>query len=91
MLVLLDLSAAFETDYKVNFDGLSVSSSAAVKYLGVIVDSGLLFKGHVDNITWVGFFHRRNIAEIKNMMSLHDAEILVNAFVTFVLNVPVGA
>ncbi|XP_058233510.1 probable RNA-directed DNA polymerase from transposon BS isoform X2 [Hemibagrus wyckioides] len=70
------------SDYRVTVDGLSVSSCPAVKVLGVIIDSGLSFDAHVDNITRVAFFHLSNIAKIRNMMSLHDAEKLVHAFVT---------
>ncbi|XP_058237160.1 uncharacterized protein LOC131347216 [Hemibagrus wyckioides] len=62
-------------------DGLLVSSCPAIKDLGVIIDSGLSFEAHVDNITRVAFFHLRNIAKIRNMLSLHDAEKLVHAFV----------
>lgn len=48
-------------DHTVTLDGLSVSSHAAIKYLGVIITSLLLF-----------LFHPRNIAKIINIMSLHD-------------------
>ncbi|KAF4070683.1 hypothetical protein AMELA_G00288330 [Ameiurus melas] len=70
------------SDYTVTLDGLSVSSCTAVKDLGVIIDSNLSFDAHVDNITRIAFFHLRNISKIRNILSLHDAEILVHAFVT---------
>ncbi|XP_060787710.1 uncharacterized protein LOC132893026 [Neoarius graeffei] len=70
------------SDYIVTLDGLSVSSRAAVKDLAVILDSSFLFETHIDNITQTTFFHLRNIVQIRNIMSLHDAEILVHAFVT---------
>ncbi|XP_060760437.1 uncharacterized protein LOC132870681, partial [Neoarius graeffei] len=70
------------SDYTVTLDGLSVSSRAAVKDLGVIIDPSLSFETHIDNITRIAFFHLRNIAKIRNLMSLHDAEKLVHAFVT---------
>ncbi|XP_060793313.1 uncharacterized protein LOC132896480 isoform X1 [Neoarius graeffei] len=70
------------SDYTVTLDGLSVSSHAAVKDLGVIIDPSLSFKTHIDNITQIAFFHLRKIAKIRNLMSLHDAEKLVHAFVT---------
>ncbi|KAI5624253.1 hypothetical protein C0J50_16186, partial [Silurus asotus] len=56
--------------------------SAAVKDLGVIIDPSLSFESHVNNITRISFFHLRNIAKIRNMMSVQDAEKLVHAFVT---------
>ncbi|KAI5614215.1 hypothetical protein C0J50_11162, partial [Silurus asotus] len=62
--------------------GVSVSACTAVKDLGVIIDPSLSFESHVNNITRIAFFHCRNIAKIRNMMSLQDAEKLVHAFVT---------
>lgn len=44
---------------------LSVSSCAAVKDLGVIIDPSLSFQAHVDNINRIAFFHPRNIAKNK--------------------------
>ncbi|XP_060794858.1 uncharacterized protein LOC132897639, partial [Neoarius graeffei] len=63
-------------------DGLSVSSRAAVKDLGVIIDPSLSFETHIDNITRIAFFHLRNIAKIRNLMLLHAAEKLGHAVVT---------
>ncbi|KAI5098689.1 hypothetical protein C0J45_10828, partial [Silurus meridionalis] len=63
-------------------DGVSVSACMAVKDLGVIIDPSLSFESHVNNITRIAFFHLRNIAKIRNMLSLQDAEKLVHAFVT---------
>ncbi len=59
------------SDHMVTLDGLSVSSCAAVKDLGVIIDSSLSFHAHVDNITRIAFFHLRNISKIRNILSLH--------------------
>ncbi|XP_053536545.1 uncharacterized protein LOC128632878 [Ictalurus punctatus] len=70
------------SDHMVTLDGLSISSCTAVKDLGLIIDSSLSFDGHVDNITRIAFFHLRNISKIRNILSIHDAEILVHAFVT---------
>ncbi len=70
------------SDHMVTLDGLPVSSCVAVKDLGVIIDSSLSFNAHVDNITRIAFFHLRNISKIRNILSLHDAEILIHAFVT---------
>ncbi|KAI5085474.1 hypothetical protein C0J45_5310, partial [Silurus meridionalis] len=70
------------SDYVASLDGVSVSACTAVKDLGVIIDPSLSFESHVNNITRIAFFHLRNIAKIRNMMSLQDAEKLVHAFVT---------
>ncbi|KAI5085332.1 hypothetical protein C0J45_23157, partial [Silurus meridionalis] len=81
----VDVNGEFSTLYEVKFaslDGVSVSACTAVKDLGVIIDPSLSFESHVNNITRIAFFHLRNIAKIRNMMSLQDAEKLVHAFVT---------
>ncbi|KAI5612458.1 hypothetical protein C0J50_1126, partial [Silurus asotus] len=52
------------------------------KDLGVIIDPSLSFEAHLNNITRIAFFFLRNIAKIRNMMSLQDAEKLVYAFGT---------
>ncbi|KAF7702428.1 hypothetical protein HF521_001711, partial [Silurus meridionalis] len=70
------------SDYAASLDGVSVSACTAVKDLGVIIDPSLSFESHVNNVTRNAFFHLRNIAKIRNMMSLQDAEKLVHAFVT---------
>ncbi len=62
-------------------DGCTVTSST-VKNLGVILDSNLSFENHISNVTKTAFFHLRNIAKLRNMLSVSDAEKLVNAFMT---------
>ncbi len=53
-----------------------------VKNLGVILDSNLSFENHISNVTKTTFFHLRNIAKLRNMLSVSDAEKLVHAFMT---------
>ena len=65
-----------------NIDGISITSSAVIKDLGVTLDSDLSFDAHIKNISRVVFYHLRNISKILKMLSLHNAEILVHAFVT---------
>ncbi len=62
-------------------DGCNVTSST-VKNLGVILDSNLSFENHISNVTKTAFFHLRNIAKLRNMLSVSDAEKLVHAFMT---------
>ncbi len=52
------------------------------KNLGVILDSNLSFENHISNVTKTAFFHLRNIAKLRTMLSVSDAEKLVNAFMT---------
>ncbi len=62
-------------------DGCNVTSST-VKNLGVILDSNLSFENHISNVPKTAFFHLRNIAKLRNMLSVSDAEKLVHAFMT---------
>ncbi len=68
-------------DYNLQLDGCNVTSST-VKNLGVILDSNLSFENHISNVTKTAFFHLRNIAKLRNMLSVSDAEKLVHAFMT---------
>ncbi len=62
-------------------DGCTVTSST-VKNLGVILDSNLSFKNYISHVTNTAFFHLRNIAKLRNMLTVSDAEKLVCAFMT---------
>ncbi len=56
--------------------------SSTVKNLGVVLDRNLSFENHICHITKAAFFHLRNIAKLRNMLSVSDAEKLVHAFMT---------
>ncbi len=62
-------------------DGCTVTSST-VKNLGVILDSNLSIENHISHVTKTAFFHLRNIAKLRNMLSVSDAEKLDHAFMT---------
>ena len=68
--------------YMPNIDGISITSTAVIKDLGVTLDSHLAFDAHIKNISRVAFYHLRNISKIWKMLSLHNAEKLVHAFAT---------
>ncbi len=68
-------------DHNLQLDGWPVPSST-VKNLGVILDSNLSFENHISHVTKTAFFHLRNIAKLRNMVSVSDAEKLVHAFMT---------
>ncbi len=53
-----------------------------LKNLGVILDSNLCFQNHISHVKKTAFFHLRNIAKPRNMLSVSDAEKLVHAFMT---------
>ncbi len=68
-------------DHNLQIDGCTVISST-VQNLGVILDHNLSFENHISHVTKTAFFHLRNIAKLQNMLSVSDAEKLVNAFMT---------
>lgn len=61
---------------------MNVSPFTVVRSLGVIFDSTLTFEAHIKNVTRVSFFHLCNIAWIRPLLSLSDADKLIHAFVT---------
>ncbi|KAI2648116.1 RNA-directed DNA polymerase from mobile element jockey [Labeo rohita] len=67
--------------YNLQLDGCTVTSTT-VKSLGVILDSNLSFENHISHVTKTAFFHLRNIAKLRNMLPVSDAEKLVHAFMT---------
>lgn len=69
-------------DITLHLDNTSVVSSAVVKNLGVTFDPELSFNTHITHTSRISFFHLRNISKIRKMLSIHDAEKLVHAFVT---------
>ena len=60
---------------------LGKECNTSVKNLGVIIDSELNFNTHINNVTKIAFFHLRNIARIRDYLSLDDAKTLIHAFV----------
>jgi hypothetical protein len=63
-------------------DGFAIPQSASVRNLGVLFDPQLCFEQHVRSITRIAFFHLRNIAKIRTMLSAADAETLIHAFIS---------
>ena len=66
----------------VTLDGITLASSTTVRNLGVIFDQDLSFKSHMKQTSRTAFFHLRNIANIRHILSQTDAEKRIHAFVT---------
>ncbi|XP_037607481.1 uncharacterized protein LOC119477468 [Sebastes umbrosus] len=66
----------------VTLDGIALASSTTVRNLGVIFDQDMPFNSHIKQTSRTAFFHLRNIAKIRHILSQNDAEKLVHAFVT---------
>ncbi len=69
-------------DHCLILDGCSVNSSSSVRNLGVLFHSNLSFEKHVSSICKTAFFHLKNISKLRPMLSMSNAEILINAFMT---------
>ncbi|TWW57645.1 hypothetical protein D4764_07G0003640 [Takifugu flavidus] len=69
-------------DHMITLDGISLTSSLSVRNLGVTFDQNLFFNSHIKTVSRSAFFHLRNITKIRKLLTRHDAEKLVHAFVT---------
>ena len=55
--------------------------SPHAKNIGVIFDSSMTMSRHTNAIVKSGYYHLRNIAKIKNVLTLDTTKILIHAFV----------
>ena len=69
-------------NFTLQMDGVSVLPSHQVRNLGVILDSQLSFEAHIKHFTKVSFFHLRNIARIRPILTQAAAERLIHAFIS---------
>ncbi|XP_068507191.1 uncharacterized protein [Syngnathus scovelli] len=66
----------------ITIDNRTITQSDTVTNLRVIFDQMLSFQKHIKNITRIAFFHLRNIAKIRPILSTGDAETIIHAFIT---------
>ncbi len=69
-------------EHCLTLDGCSVDSLSSVRNLGVLFDSNLSFDSHVSSIYKTAFFHLKNISKLGPMLSMSNADKLINAFMT---------
>ncbi len=69
-------------EHGLTLDGCSLDSSSSVRNLAVLFDSNLSFDSHVSSICKTAFFHLKNIYKLRPMLSMSNAEMLINAFMT---------
>ncbi|KAF7652656.1 hypothetical protein LDENG_00093850, partial [Lucifuga dentata] len=60
---------------------LSSSVKSSVHNLGVILDSSLSLDAHVRQLTCSSFFHLRNIAKLRAVVSKTELEMVIHAFI----------
>uniref|UniRef100_A0A3Q3LKF2 Reverse transcriptase domain-containing protein n=1 Tax=Mastacembelus armatus TaxID=205130 RepID=A0A3Q3LKF2_9TELE len=65
-----------------HLESLSLKFKNQVRNLGVIMDSDLNFNSHIKSITSSAFYHLKNIARIKGIMSKPDLERLIHSFIS---------
>ena len=56
----------------INDLGPTVKSTHQARNLGVVIDSDLNFKKHIQSITKSAYYHLKNISRIKGLMSQQD-------------------
>lgn len=66
---------------RINLGGCLVNVSTVVKILTVSI-----LDAHINNLVKTAFFHMRNIAKLRKMLLLQDAEKLEHAFITSILD-----
>lgn len=59
----------------------NLKASEQVRNLGIILDTDLNFKNHISNITRSSFYHLRNTAKEKRLISQTNPDKLVHAFI----------
>ncbi len=69
-------------EHCLTLDGCSLDSSSSVRNLDVLFDSNLSFDSHVSSICKTAFFHLKNISKLRPILSMSNAEMLINAFMT---------
>ena len=65
----------------INLGSDNVYPSPKARNIGAIFDSTLTMSAHVNSIVKSGFYHLRNIAKIRNVLSRETTKILIHAFV----------
>ncbi|CAL9708038.1 unnamed protein product [Knipowitschia caucasica] len=68
--------------FTLSIDSHTISPSAQIRNLGIILDPTLSFKPHIRNITKTAFFHLKNIARLRPYLSSTAAETLIHAFIS---------
>ena len=71
-----------QSSIRQNLGTLSSSSQLSLRNLGVIFDQSMSFEAHVKTLTRSCFFHLRNIAKLRSVVSRNEMEMLIHAFIS---------
>uniref|UniRef100_A0AAR2KBY1 Reverse transcriptase domain-containing protein n=1 Tax=Pygocentrus nattereri TaxID=42514 RepID=A0AAR2KBY1_PYGNA len=80
--VLVIGSDSQKNDVQTYLNQMNLKAKQCVKNLGVTFDNELSFKSHIMTTCKTAYFHLRNIAKVRDMLSPADSEKLVHAFIT---------
>ena len=69
-----------------NLGALSSSSQSSLRNLGVIFDQSMSFDAYNRTLTRSCFFHLRNIAKLRSVVSRAELEMLLHAFISLRLD-----
>lgn len=64
-----------------HLQSVMLKSTDQARNLGVVMDSDLSFNSHINTITKTAYYHLKNIARIKGLMSQQDLKKLFHAFI----------
>ncbi len=80
--ILLFGAQAHRQKNAAHLSSLSLDSKTEARNLGVIIDSNLNFRSHINHITKTSFYHLKNISKLRGFLSKSDSEKLIHAFIT---------
>ena len=69
------------TDRSVTVGSVDVQPTDIVRNLGVLLDSELTMKQHVNKVTSACFYHLRRLRQLKRHVSQNTLRQLVSAFI----------
>ena len=61
---------------------LSSAVQSSLRNLGVIFDQAMYFDHHIKSLTRTCFFHLRNIAKLRSVVSQPELEMIIHAFIS---------
>ena len=64
-----------------HFENTQLVPCECVKYLGVVLDSPLSFRPHIDSVVKTCNFHIRNLYMIRNLINRDDLSSLVHSLI----------
>uniref|UniRef100_A0A671YR52 Reverse transcriptase domain-containing protein n=1 Tax=Sparus aurata TaxID=8175 RepID=A0A671YR52_SPAAU len=69
-------------NFSLSIDNTTLSPSPFIRNLGIIFNNNLSFEHHISRLTQTAFFHLKNIARLRPLLSFSAAETLIHAFIT---------